>query len=99
MYKDIVTHLMHAVLTVYEHRIRVANIVVDKVALDQEILAQLPPPQVRVPIGKQRPYSTRHQMCFSDHAGSIWVICIPHLTISISRDVTNFIVAINQPGS
>ena len=39
---------MHAVFTVYEHGIRVANIVVDKVALlHQEVLAQLPPPHLQ----------------------------------------------------
>ena len=51
---------MHAVFTVYEHGIRVANIVVDKVALHQEVLTQLPPPHLRVRIGKQGPQRTGH---------------------------------------
>ena len=42
----IVSDLMHAVLTVYEHGVRVAHIVVDEVALHQEVLAQLPPPKL-----------------------------------------------------
>ena len=82
---------MHTVFTVYEHRIRVANIVVDKVALNQEVLAQLPPPHLRVPIGKLRPNSARHKVCFSYHAGSVRVICVPHLMFTI----INVIVATN----
>ena len=52
-----VSDLMHAVFTVYEHRIRVANIVVDKVSLHQEVPAQHPLTQVRVPVWEQGPES------------------------------------------
>ena len=49
----IVSDLMHAVFTVYEHWIRVANIVVDKVSINQEVFAQHPLTQLRVPVWEQ----------------------------------------------
>ena len=45
-------HLVHTVFAVNEDWVRVANVVVDKVGLHQEVLAQLPPSHLRVPVGK-----------------------------------------------
>ena len=45
-------HLVHTVFAVNEDWVRVANVVVNKVALHQEVLAQLPPSHLRVPVGK-----------------------------------------------
>ena len=41
---------MHTVLAVNEHWVRIAHIVVDKVALHQEVLAQLPPSHLLISV-------------------------------------------------
>ena len=41
---------MHTVLAVNEHWVRIAHVVVDKVALHEEILAQLPPSHLLISV-------------------------------------------------
>ena len=41
---------MHTVLAVNEHWVRIAHVVVDKVALHEEVLAQLPPSHLLISV-------------------------------------------------
>ena len=85
---------MHTVLAVNEHWVRIANIVVDKVALHQEVLAQLPPSHLLisrfiqvitscqfdlVPIWQDRADCSRYLMRFHRKSRGVWIIGIPHL--------------------